>query len=1188
MLAGAYSKTYQYLEKQRIEQLKQLQTDEVGDAVAKAKKLSVETNKRRKAQATKRKLEQQREEKRRQQILSRRREEQREATEKYQRSHVPSRPPSGRHHSSRKNVPSPSRTLEDTLRLVRGNSSLHRQNSGSSTGSHQSPRQTYTTDALNRPYFNKYSNFHSPVIQNDRARTSSAQDKLHNRSLRNLNNSKSLFEQKLEQQQRQLVDQQKKVFNDFNEAVQKEINHGENEADDSVSLSSADSLEDSMEESQAKSQQQNNYNNNHIQNEQVIHTKSSLQDTHQSVRDISFHLNSAYGQSNGVGYPDRNEKIDSYSVEQTWANSNCPPSSVAVSRPEVQKTQVSEGKDRPKVQLRAWSTPSPIDSHHSSAANSHITNNNPYSSRPSMTAVTSTTAFGDRNSQRSYVQSNGWRDENQFHGMSDRAFEGNVGETGSQNPSSNGYGDTVGMNVRNGNDVTRGYTNGYMYSSENSKSAQPSGNGNRGMDAGASRAMEFLQTVTNTPENADNRVTNSDKEAATAPATESKPSRVPRPVSAVRIQKVQYNVIPPPSSNEETVQAPSGVQTAEKAESGRNGGVQKVEINPKPPQVFINTTSGDQPQVRQVTQVKFAASVVNGGVNMNSYGKMNVQPLPNKPLVIGVSDVKKENPVPVKVTRKAKDDGDLVVRNQTEAEEEVNSGVKGILKRPGSKLKKAGSTGSVNSMDVKDSIEIARIHMHHHHPKQVPRKKSVRFADIQYPSDAEEEPDNGSENSANGHGHSSRPISAKVTSHTPMSQSQAPRAMSAGHRPQVKHKSTIRPQAAAHIITHNNSQASAMLNAQKVADKKVAVVNNNFMSKAPTSLTPAYTEATVYTVPGVKMNYTKSTSGMMPRQEEMNYSGKENNIPMSSGSDVPVQHISMQGAVFDENGLRIDRTPTDEEINFLWEKVRTCLNRPGNQTQNVPISEHQVMVSQPHVEPPRQSAHMAHQYIDGAALNKIVAANRAQQGLNSTVGVPSNTVASKNGDQTYARRYGLLQQRKQQNPNSLNKGSVVSQRQFVSMHNGPVYSNNEPTQNPSYQPPPDVSESMAAFLTAEHLAQHSVSESQIQNAMDQAQRNQQVVVANKPTQKIPTALSIEEQRLLESLDRLNERLKITEFPGSLLQENPQPVVSQPDPQQFVYTGAFKGKQPLNSQRRLTESARGGYRGGVRQQIYRYP
>lgn len=33
---------------------------------------------------------------------------------------------------------------------------------------------------------------------------------------------------------------------------------------------------------------------------------------------------------------------------------------------------------------------------------------------------------------------------------------------------------------------------------------------------------------------------------------------------------------------------------------------------------------------------------------------------------------------------------------------------------------------------------------------------------------------------------------------------------------------------------------------------------------------------------------------------------------------------------------------------------------------------------------------------------------------------------------------------------------------------------------------------------------------------------------------------------------LNGIFSVTEFPGSLLQENPQPVVSQPDPQQFVY------------------------------------
>ena len=32
-------------------------------------------------------------------------------------------------------------------------------------------------------------------------------------------------------------------------------------------------------------------------------------------------------------------------------------------------------------------------------------------------------------------------------------------------------------------------------------------------------------------------------------------------------------------------------------------------------------------------------------------------------------------------------------------------------------------------------------------------------------------------------------------------------------------------------------------------------------------------------------------------------------------------------AVYDANGVRLDHTPTDDEINWLWDKVRTCLNR---------------------------------------------------------------------------------------------------------------------------------------------------------------------------------------------------------------------------------------------------------------------
>ena len=39
-------------------------------------------------------------------------------------------------------------------------------------------------------------------------------------------------------------------------------------------------------------------------------------------------------------------------------------------------------------------------------------------------------------------------------------------------------------------------------------------------------------------------------------------------------------------------------------------------------------------------------------------------------------------------------------------------------------------------------------------------------------------------------------------------------------------------------------------------------------------------------------------------------------------------------AVYNANGIRLDRTPTDEEINVLWDNVRSCLNRDGSTVSN--------------------------------------------------------------------------------------------------------------------------------------------------------------------------------------------------------------------------------------------------------------
>lgn len=231
--------------------------------------------------------------------------------------------------------------------------------------------------------------------------------------------------------------------------------------------------------------------------------------------------------------------------------------------------------------------------------------------------------------------------------------------------------------------------------------------------------MKFLQTITNTPKNTNNKITNSNKKTIITPTTKNKPNRIPRPINTVKIQKIQYNIIPPPSSNKKTIQTPSKIQNTKKTKNKKNNNIQKIKINPKPPQIFINTTSNDQPQIRQITQIKFTTNIINENININNYDKINIQPLPNKPLIIKISNIKKKNPVPVKITKKTKNNVNLIIKNQTKTKKKINSKIKKILKKPKSKLKKTKSTNNINNINIKNNIKITRIHIHHHHPKQI-------------------------------------------------------------------------------------------------------------------------------------------------------------------------------------------------------------------------------------------------------------------------------------------------------------------------------------------------------------------------------------------------------------------------------------------------------------------------------------
>ncbi|KAK3696961.1 hypothetical protein RRG08_023152 [Elysia crispata] len=251
LIAGAYSQHYRALEEQNS-----IVTADKFDSIARAKKLSLETNKRRRSQAQKRKIEALREEKRRHEILTKRREEQKQATEKYQRSHIP---PSARQHSGRRSPrrPGGGQTLEDALRLIRGSPRHSRPNSARTI----SPRKE-NEDPFEKSYFEKRGHqmtrpgsgrINHQINQHARA-------ELMDHSLQNFTSSKTLFEQQLEQQQSLLLRQQQQSLRDFDNAVQREIDSDISNYNDGISdevekkfsksddsCSSVDSLEESNE-----------------------------------------------------------------------------------------------------------------------------------------------------------------------------------------------------------------------------------------------------------------------------------------------------------------------------------------------------------------------------------------------------------------------------------------------------------------------------------------------------------------------------------------------------------------------------------------------------------------------------------------------------------------------------------------------------------------------------------------------------------------------------------------------------------------------------------------------------------------------------------------------------------------------------------------------------------------------------
>ncbi|XP_061105954.1 centrosomal protein of 126 kDa isoform X2 [Conger conger] len=188
---------------------------------------------------------------------------------------------------------------------------------------------------------------------------------------------------------------------------------------------------------------------------------------------------------------------------------------------------------------------------------------------------------------------------------------------------------------------------------------------------------------------------------------------------------------------------------------------------------------------------------------------------------------------------------------------------------------------------------------------------------------------------------------------------------------------------------------------------------------------------------------------------------------VGSGQQDTLGVASRRGPLYVEHGLKLAQTPTDEEISQLWHGVRSALS-PKDATKNTVRRK---------------------QAVDGIGTK-----HRA-----------------------------LLEQRRVNSGSGMRKPPAPSQ---TSVQISPLGSKADQIAGVALQD--EVSESTAQFLLAETLADSSATGDDILAAMETAhtQLQQQTGPQQCPQSPGPnmSALSLEEQRLLQSLDRLNYRL----------------------------------------------------------------
>ncbi|XP_069495193.1 centrosomal protein of 126 kDa [Ambystoma mexicanum] len=238
----------------------------------------------------------------------------------------------------------------------------------------------------------------------------------------------------------------------------------------------------------------------------------------------------------------------------------------------------------------------------------------------------------------------------------------------------------------------------------------------------------------------------------------------------------------------------------------------------------------------------------------------------------------------------------------------------------------------------------------------------------------------------------------------------------------------------------------------------------------------------------------------------------------------PSKRIPLYG----ENGLRLDRTPTDEEITLLWHGVRDALAQKDYSTGDLRHYEQHAI--NPYILQPSRP-NVSHVTIDGASLINNPKSFLRMNGFFTPPSSAAIALARRKQilDTTENKRRALLEQRRQPVDSSGWRSNQHVQNSVHTVQISPFSCAFEPVKTGSGKnDAEEVSESTSQFLLAENLVETSAPDGEILAVMESMKPSQHAMLLSQAQRLGISALSLEEQKIQQSIDRLNQKLQLVQ------------------------------------------------------------